>query len=66
MAAERAPLIEAVLAAQSRRAALVDVLAGFGVVAQLKTHRACALGPERSLDAAVGAAGVVVGAALLI
>lgn len=66
MAAERAPLVEAVLAAESRWAALIDILAGFGVVAQLKTHRAGTLGPERPLDAAVGAAGIVVSAALLI
>lgn len=66
MAAERAPLIKAVLAAQSRWAALIDILTCFGVVAQLKTHGARALGSERPLDAAVGAASIVVGAALLI
>lgn len=66
VAAEGASLIKAVLAAQSRWAALVHILAGFGVVAQLITHRARALGPEWPLDAAVGAAGIVVGAALLI
>lgn len=66
VAAEGAPLIKAVLAAESGGAALIDVLAGFGVIAQLKTHRARALGPKRPLNAAVSAAGVVVRTALLI
>lgn len=66
MAPEGAPLVEAVLAAEARRLALVDVLTRLGVVGQLEAHGACALGAKRALDAAVRAAGVVVRAALLV
>lgn len=66
MAAEGASLVEAVLATNSRGATLIDVVAGFGIVAELVTHRACALGPKWPLNTAVGAAGIVVRAALLV
>lgn len=66
MAAERASLIKTVLATETRRTALINVLTGFGVIGQLIAHRAGALGPKRPLDAAMGAAGVVVRTAFLI
>ena len=56
---ERAPLVEAQLAAEARDQALVDVLAGLGVVEELVPRGAGALGPEGPLDA-VGAAATVV------
>lgn len=66
MAAEGASLVEAVLATNSRGATLVNVIAGFGVVAELVTHGARALGPKWPLNTAVGATGIVVRAALLV
>lgn len=66
MAPKGAPLVEAVLAAEAWRLALVDVLARLRVVGQLEAHGTRALGAKRALDAAVRAAGVVVRAALLV
>lgn len=66
VAPEGAPLVEAVLAAEAWRLALVNVLARLRVVGQLEAHGARALGAKRPLDTAVGAAGVVVCAALLV
>lgn len=66
MAAERASLIKAVLATESWRNTFIHIFTGFRVIAQLITHRACALGPKRSLNTTMGAASIVVGTALLI
>lgn len=66
VAAERPSLIKAVLATQSRRITLIHILTGFRVIAQLIAHRTCALGPKWPLDTTMGAASIVVRAALLI
>jgi len=59
VAPEGAPLVVALLAAEARDQALVDVLAGLGVVEELVPRRAGALGPEGPLDAVAAAAAVV-------
>lgn len=66
VASEGASLIEAVLTAQTRRFTLVHVLARLRVVTELEPRGTRTLGPERALDAAVGATGIVIAATLLI
>lgn len=66
VAAEWASLVKAVLATNSRRIALVNIITGFRVIAQLITRGARALGPKRPLNTTVCAASIVVRAALLV
>lgn len=66
VAAEWASLVKAVLATNSGRTALVNIITGFRVIAQLITHGARALGPKRPLNTTVCAASIVVRAALLV
>lgn len=64
--AERTFLIKAVLAAQAWGITLINIFTGFSVIAELITHRACALGPKWPLDTAMCAASIVIRAAFLI
>ncbi len=66
MAAEGASLVEAVLTADARRMAFIEILTRLWVVTQLEAHGTRALGSKRALDAAVSAARIVIRAALLI
>lgn len=55
---EGAALIVALLTAEARYLALVNVVTGLRVIEELVARLACALGAKRALDAAVTAAAI--------
>lgn len=65
-APEASSLIVAVLAAEARYQALVDVLTGFRVIKELVSWRTGTLSSERSLDTDVTAATIVQYAVILV